>query len=59
MKIHNFIFPTILHRADARGNDMDERLQARAISLGKHARSKSQVIHIKRTNPFLDMLPSK
>ncbi|WP_206748608.1 hypothetical protein, partial [Staphylococcus cohnii] len=33
----------ILHRADARGNDMSERLQARAISPGKHARSKSQV----------------
>ena len=43
MKIHNFIFPTILHRADARGNDMDERLQSRAISPGKHTRSKSQV----------------
>ena len=41
MKIHNFIFQTILHRDDAQGIDMDERLQARAISLGKHARSKS------------------
>uniref|UniRef100_UPI001C92D92A hypothetical protein n=1 Tax=Paenibacillus xylanexedens TaxID=528191 RepID=UPI001C92D92A len=30
------------NRADARGNDMSERLQARAISPGKHARSKSQ-----------------
>ncbi|GEP86062.1 hypothetical protein SCO01_02520 [Staphylococcus cohnii subsp. cohnii] len=30
------------NRADARGNDMSERLQARAISLGKHARSKSE-----------------
>ena len=34
----------ILHRADAQGNDMSERLQARVISLGKHVRSKSQVI---------------
>ena len=31
----------VLHRADARGNDMSERLQARIISPGKHARSKS------------------
>ena len=34
----------ILHRTDARENDMSERLQARAISPGKHVRSKSQVI---------------
>ena len=34
----------ILHRADTRGNDMSERLQARAISPGRHARSKSQII---------------
>ena len=33
-----------MHRADARGNDMSERLLARAISPGKHARSKSQII---------------
>jgi len=34
----------ILHRTDARENDMSERLQARAISPGKLVRSKSQVI---------------
>jgi len=32
----------IWKRADAQGNDMNERLQARIISPGKHARSKSQ-----------------
>ncbi len=58
MKIHNFIFSTILHRADAQGNDMSERLRARAISSGKHARSKSQIIHIKRTNSLLLIISS-
>uniref|UniRef100_UPI001AEC37B2 hypothetical protein n=1 Tax=Staphylococcus sp. GDX8P66P TaxID=2804102 RepID=UPI001AEC37B2 len=48
----------ILHRADARGNDMSERLQARAISPGKHARSKSEDFKYKEDKSIVKDLPS-
>ena len=48
----------VLHRAEARGNSMSERLQARAISPGKHAQSKSEDFKYKEDKSIVKDLPS-